>query len=74
MTKPSLNARVAPLVHNLIDNAGALRVGVSKGSLGETLIDCGVDAVTGATMSSSLIYDEIRRTNDLLKTLSEKIQ
>ncbi len=47
MTKPSLNAQVAPLLHDLIDNADALRVGVSKGSLGETLIDCGVDAVGG---------------------------
>jgi len=41
MTHPSLNAQVAPLVQNLIDNADALRVGVSKGSLGETLIDLG---------------------------------
>lgn len=47
MTKPSLNTQVAPLVHDLIDNAEALRVRVSKGSLGETLIDCGVDAVGG---------------------------
>lgn len=47
MKKPSLNTQVAPLVQNLIDNADALRVGVSKGSLGETLIDCGVEAVGG---------------------------
>ena len=47
MKKPSLNTQVTPLVQDLIDNADALRVGVSKGSLGETLIDCGVDAVGG---------------------------
>lgn len=47
MKKPSLNTQVAPLVQYLIDNADALRVGVSKGSLGETLIDCGVASVGG---------------------------
>ena len=47
MTTPSLNTHVAPLVQDLIDNADALRVGVSKGSLGETLIDCGVGSVGG---------------------------
>ena len=47
MNKPSLNAQVAPLVRDVIDNADALRVAVTKGSLGETLIDCGVDAVGG---------------------------
>jgi len=47
MKAPSLNTQVAPLVRDLIDNADALRVGVAKGSLGETLIDCGVDAVGG---------------------------
>ncbi|MGD8355184.1 MAG: methenyltetrahydromethanopterin cyclohydrolase [Methyloceanibacter sp.] len=47
MTTPSLNTHVAPLVQDLIDNADALRVGVSKGSLGETHIDCGVDSVGG---------------------------
>lgn len=45
--RPSLNAQVAPLVRALIDNAEALRVDVTKGSLGETLIDCGVKAVGG---------------------------
>jgi methenyltetrahydromethanopterin cyclohydrolase len=44
---PSINAQVAPLVRTLIDNAAALRVDVTKGSLGETLIDCGVKAVGG---------------------------
>ncbi|MEM9592320.1 MAG: methenyltetrahydromethanopterin cyclohydrolase [Pseudomonadota bacterium] len=47
MTHPSLNTQVAPLVQDLIDNAAALRVGVSKGSLGETLIDCGVNSAGG---------------------------
>lgn len=47
MRKPSINTKVAPLVRDMIDNADALRVDVSKGSLGETLIDCGVKAVGG---------------------------
>lgn len=47
MRKPSINTKVAPLVRDIIDNADALRVGVTKGSLGETLIDCGVNAVGG---------------------------
>ncbi|MEM7192582.1 MAG: methenyltetrahydromethanopterin cyclohydrolase [Pseudomonadota bacterium] len=54
MKQPSLNAQVAPLVRDLIDNADALRVGVSKGSLGETLIDCGVDAVGGLEVGRRL--------------------
>lgn len=47
MKTPSLNTNVAPLVRHMIDNAAALRIGVSKGSLGETLVDCGVDAIGG---------------------------
>jgi len=47
MRKPSINTKVAPLVRDIIDNANALRVGVTKGSLGETLIDCGVKTVGG---------------------------
>jgi methenyltetrahydromethanopterin cyclohydrolase len=47
MRLPSINAQVAPLVRKIIDNAEALRVAVTKGSLGETLIDCGVDVVGG---------------------------
>lgn len=47
MKKPSLNKQVAPLVRKIIDNADALRVAVTKGSQGETLIDCGVDAIGG---------------------------
>lgn len=47
MRKPSINTKVAPLVRDIIDNADALRVEVTKGSLGETLIDCGVKAVGG---------------------------
>jgi methenyltetrahydromethanopterin cyclohydrolase len=47
MKKPSVNTQVAPLIAAIIDNADALRVAVTKGSLGETLIDCGVDAVGG---------------------------
>lgn len=47
MKLPSINKYVAPLVREMIDNADALRVDVTKGSLGETLIDCGVNAVGG---------------------------
>ena len=47
MKMPSINTQVAPLVRDLIDNADALRVAVTTGSLGETLIDCGVKAVGG---------------------------
>jgi len=47
MERPSINAHVAPLVRRLMDNAEALRVGVTQGSLGETLIDCGVKVVGG---------------------------
>ncbi len=46
-TRPSVNAQVAPLIRTLIDNAAALRIGVKKGALGETLIDCGVDTIGG---------------------------
>jgi methenyltetrahydromethanopterin cyclohydrolase len=45
--RPSVNAQVAPLLRNLIDNAAALRIGVKQGPLGETLIDCGVETVGG---------------------------
>jgi methenyltetrahydromethanopterin cyclohydrolase len=37
----SLNARAAALAQALIDEAPALRVGVTRGRGGETLIDCG---------------------------------
>ncbi|MGH6734668.1 MAG: methenyltetrahydromethanopterin cyclohydrolase [Methyloceanibacter sp.] len=47
MELPSVNAKVEPLVRALIDDADALRIGVTQGSLGETLIDCGVKAVGG---------------------------
>ena len=44
---PSVNREVAPLVDAMIRDAQALRVNVSQGQLGETLIDCGVRAVGG---------------------------
>src|SRR5262245_38461332 len=44
---PSVNREVAPLVDALTRDAQALRVNVSQGQLGETLIDCGVRAVGG---------------------------
>ncbi len=39
---PSVNGLTAPLVQRLIDEAGALRLGVSKLSNGTTLIDAGI--------------------------------
>src|SRR3990172_12484279 len=44
---PSGNGWVEPLVESLIRDAPALRVDVSKGSLGECRIDCGVKAIGG---------------------------
>jgi methenyltetrahydromethanopterin cyclohydrolase len=43
----SVNEKAAPLVKALIADAGALRVEVSEGTLGECRIDCGVNAVGG---------------------------
>jgi methenyltetrahydromethanopterin cyclohydrolase len=43
----SVNAKSEPLVKALIADAGALRVEVSEGTLGECRIDCGVNAVGG---------------------------
>ena len=40
---PSVNALSAPIVQSLIDNADALRLGVSKMSNGTTVIDAGID-------------------------------
>jgi methenyltetrahydromethanopterin cyclohydrolase len=45
--RPSVNELVVPLVQKLIHDARALRVDVTQGPLGETLIDCGVKAVGG---------------------------
>jgi methenyltetrahydromethanopterin cyclohydrolase len=44
---PSVNAKAEPLVKALIAEAGALRVDVTQGRLGECRIDCGVRAVGG---------------------------
>ena len=44
---PSVNAKVAPLVQALINDADAQRVDVTRGTLGECRIDCGVRAVGG---------------------------
>ncbi len=44
---PSVNTKVAPLVKALVDEAQALRVEVTRGTLGECRIDCGVRAVGG---------------------------
>lgn len=42
-----MNGKAAPLVRALIDEADALRVEVTRGTLGECRIDCGVRAVGG---------------------------
>ena len=44
---PSINKEVAPLVEGLIRDARALRVEVTRGPLGECLIDCGVNVIGG---------------------------
>jgi methenyltetrahydromethanopterin cyclohydrolase len=44
---PSVNTKVEPFVKALIDDADALRVDVTRGTLGECRIDCGVRAVGG---------------------------
>ena len=47
MELPSVNAKAAPLVKALIADADALRVDVTRGTLGECRIDCGVRVVGG---------------------------
>ncbi|MEG6509356.1 methenyltetrahydromethanopterin cyclohydrolase [Methyloligella sp. 2.7D] len=47
MKAPSVNANVQPFIEDMIEEADDLRVIVSKGSLGETLIDCGDKAPGG---------------------------
>ncbi|MGV1014091.1 MAG: methenyltetrahydromethanopterin cyclohydrolase [Methyloceanibacter sp.] len=44
---PSVNTKAAPLVQALIEDAEGLRIDVSRGSLGECRIDCGVRVVGG---------------------------
>jgi methenyltetrahydromethanopterin cyclohydrolase len=44
---PSVNTKVEPVVKSIIDDARALRVEVTKGTLGECRIDCGVRATGG---------------------------
>jgi methenyltetrahydromethanopterin cyclohydrolase len=46
-TVPSVNALSAPLVRRLIEDAAALRLGVSRDASGATLVDAGIDAVGG---------------------------
>ena len=44
---PSVNTKVEPVVKSIIEDAQALRVEVTKGTLGECRIDCGVRATGG---------------------------
>jgi methenyltetrahydromethanopterin cyclohydrolase len=53
---PSVNALSAPIVQSLIDNADALRLGVSKMSNGTTVIDAGID-VRGGLEAGRLISE-----------------
>lgn len=46
---PSVNARAAALVSQLIANADEYRIGVAKGALGETLVDAGARCLGGLT-------------------------
>ena len=55
----SVNARAAALVERLIADAAELKIGVARGTSGETLIDCGathgcssVDCYCGAVNST----------------------
>ncbi|CAA2139432.1 methenyltetrahydromethanopterin cyclohydrolase [Hyphomicrobium sp. ghe19] len=45
--QPSVSARAAKLVDEIVADADALRISVSKGSLGERLIDMGANVVGG---------------------------
>ena len=40
---PSVNTAVAALVKRLVNEAASLRLGVSKGPKGCTLVDCGIE-------------------------------
>ena len=44
---PSVNALAAPIVQQMVSDAGSLRIAVSRGALGQTLIDCGVKVLGG---------------------------
>jgi len=46
-SRPSVNRGAAPLVDRLVADADRLRVAVSTGPLGETLVDAGANAVGG---------------------------
>lgn len=47
MTQPSVNGLVKPLVHSLLDNAVALRLGVERMENGATLVDAGISSPGG---------------------------
>ena len=51
---PSVNATVEPLVKALVAEAQELRVEVTRGTLGECRIDCGVRAVGGLVSPRSV--------------------
>ncbi len=54
---PSVATTVAPLVARLIDDAQSLRVGVSKGPKGCTIVDCGINHPGG--LEAGLLVTEI---------------
>lgn len=47
IVSPSVNILSAPLVKSLMDNAGALRIGVEKLSNGTSVIDAGINTIGG---------------------------
>jgi methenyltetrahydromethanopterin cyclohydrolase len=54
---PSVNTAVAALVERLVDEAASLRLGVSKGPKGCTLVDCGIEHCGG--LEAGLLVTEI---------------
>ncbi|WP_137391785.1 methenyltetrahydromethanopterin cyclohydrolase [Rhodoligotrophos defluvii] len=47
MTQPSVNAHAMPLVEAMVADADALRIDVSRGALGERVIDAGASVLGG---------------------------
>ncbi len=54
---PSVSKRAAKIVDQIVANADALRVKVSKGSLGECLVDCG--AATPGSLEAGRLLGEV---------------
>ena len=61
--KPSVNQLAEPIAQKMIDNAGALRLGVENLSNGTTVIDAGVN-VPGGLEAGRLVGEICLRIND----------